>query len=389
MGGGRATAMARTVIIAGVLLAGVAAGRLGRAADPFWGADPTWRLLHEPAIKAELKLSPAQTRQLEILLDSLDVRFFPLRTKPHDEARKEATAVLAEAMSRLGTLLSKAQFRRFAELQLRMQGTAALLQEGMATAMKCTPEQRERLATIVSETHAATRDLEARAASGEPREPLENRYAALKREESEAIATILTPVQHAVWQKALGRDFDLARLGRPSYRPPELIDSGTWLNSEPLTLKSLAGNVVVVHFYAFGCINCIHNVPVYLDWQRRFRGRNVVILGIHTPETTAEEDPSAVSESAHDAGFEFPVLIDGAKANWNAWGNSMWPSVYLLDRRGSLRYFWPGELTWKGATGDEWMAARIEELLAEPDPATPAEALPEDETPAERGRGSG
>lgn len=92
----------------------------------------------------------------------------------------------------------------------------------------------------------------------------------------------------------------------------------------------------------------------------------MVILGIHTPETAAEQESAAVKTKADRAGLNFPVLIDGTKANWNAWGNSMWPSVYLVDKRGYLRYFWPGELKWRGATGDQWMQERIEELLAEP-----------------------
>jgi len=108
------------------------------------------------------------------------------------------------------------------------------------------------------------------------------------------------------------------------------------------------------------------NYPVYLDWQERFRDRDAVILGIHTPETAAEQKSAAVTTKADRAGFEFPVLIDGTKANWNAWGNTMWPSVYLVDKRGYLRYFWRGELKWQGATGDQWMQERIEELLAEP-----------------------
>ena len=94
----------------------------------------------------------------------------------------------------------------------------------------------------------------------------------------------------------------------------------------------------------------------------------MVILGIHTPETAAEQDTDSVSRKADAAEWDFPVLIDSTKANWNAWGNSMWPSVYLVDRRGYLRYFWPGELKWEGATGDVWMRERIEELLAEPPP---------------------
>ena len=55
--------------------------------------------------------------------------------------------------------------------------------------------------------------------------------------------------------------------------------------------------------------------------------------------------------------------IDNDMANWNAWGNSMWPSVYLIDRRGYLRYWWYGELNWKGAQGEKMMRQRIQELL--------------------------
>ena len=207
-----------------------------------------------------------------------------------------------------------------------------------------------------------------RATKGEPREPLEKEFARLKEAEMQDIVGILSSAQRTTWQKALGRDFDVRALGRPAYKPPELVESGGWLNSVPLTMKELTGKVVVVHFYAFGCINCIHNYPTYREWQERFRGKDVVILGIHTPETAAEQDTASVSRKADDAEWDFPVLIDSTKANWNAWGNSMWPSVYLVDRRGYLRYFWPGELKWDGATGDVWMRERIEELLAEPPP---------------------
>jgi peroxiredoxin len=367
--------MTRLMTVLWLLFALIVAPRFVFAADPFWGADPVWSLLHEPAVEQELKLSPAQSQRFRGLLDGLDVKFFPLRNQPRDEGSKQAAAILEQATKSLQTLLTKDQFRRFAEIQVRLQGTGALLQDALAKPMRYTPEQREQLTKVISESLAATRNLEARVAKGESREPLERQYAELKQEELQAVTGILTPAQQSVWRTALGRDFDMTRLGRPRYRAPELVDSGEWLNSEPLTLESLAGNVVVVHFYAFGCINCIRNYPTYLDWHEKFRDRTVVILGIHTPETSAEEDSAAVTTKAEDAEFKFPVLIDNAKANWNAWGNSMWPSVYLVDKRGYLRSFWPGELKWDGATGDEWMSARIEELLAEPDRASPAREL--------------
>ena len=349
------------------LLAGLITGvSRSPAADPFWGADPAWSLLHEPAVMQELALTPTQREQYCGLLDELDAKFFPLRNRPTDEATKGAAEILADATSRLEALLSEPQFRRLSAIQTRQQGTTALLQSRMTELLNYKPQQKERLEGVISETLAATRDLEQRVGNGEPREPLEKEYAELKRDERRKVIGVLTPAQQSLWQQTLGRDFDLTTLGRPAFKAPELIDSSEWLNSTPLTIKALAGKVVVVHFYAFGCSNCINNYPVYLDWQERFRDRDVVILGIHTPETAAEQESAAVKTKADRAGFEFPVLIDGTKANWNAWGNSMWPSVYLVDKRGYLRHFWPGELKWQGATGDQWMRERIEELLAEP-----------------------
>lgn len=149
-------------------------------------------------------------------------------------------------------------------------------------------------------------------------------------------------------------------------RAPDFIDSGHWANTaKPLLLSKLEGQVVVVHFYAFGCINCIQNYPVYLDWQKRFAHQNVTLVGIHTPETKSEQDMASVQQNAKESGFLFPILIDTDKKNWNAWGNSMWPSVYVIDKQGYVRHFWPGELRWEGATGDKYLREQIEQLLLE------------------------
>lgn len=355
--------VARGLLIASsVLLLGI-----GVAADPFWGADPAWSLIHEPAVERELKLSPAKSREFRRLLDECDAGFFPLRNKPSEEAAKGVTEAMGELTTKLQAMLSESQFRRLVEIQTRQQGTAALLRPGLSSLLNYTPRQKEELEQAVSETLAKTKELEQRAANGEPREPLEKQHTAIKQDELKKVIRTLNPAQKSIWQKSLGRDFDLKKLGQARFRAPELVDSGEWLNSDkPLTLESLAGKVVVLHFYAFGCINCIRNFPTYVEWQERFRDKDVVIIGIHTPETVAEQDSASVRAKAADAGFKFPVLIDGRKANWNAWGNSMWPSVYLIDKRGYLRHFWPGELKWKGATGDVWMQGKIEELLSEP-----------------------
>ena len=124
--------------------------------------------------------------------------------------------------------------------------------------------------------------------------------------------------------------------------------------------------MVVVHFWTFGCVNCAHNYPVYQQWARQYDPREVLVLGIHTPESEAEKDPAVLRNKITQEGLTFLIAVDNRKANWQAWANRVWPSVYLVDKNGRVRYWWYGELRWQGATGDQWMSAKIEELRAEP-----------------------
>ena len=58
-------------------------------------------------------------------------------------------------------------------------------------------------------------------------------------------------------------------------------------------------------------------------------------------------------------------LVDNDGANWNAWNNRVWPTVYVVDRRGIVRYGWEGELSYKGAPGEEKVRKLVDELLLE------------------------
>jgi hypothetical protein len=86
---------------------------------------------------------------------------------------------------------------------------------------------------------------------------------------------------------------------------------------------------------------------------------------VHTPEGGGEFDFDQMKRKADEAKFTFPIVTDNEKSNWNAWGNSMWPSVYLVDKKGYIRHWWYGELAWQGQDGEQQMRRRIEELLAE------------------------
>lgn len=58
-------------------------------------------------------------------------------------------------------------------------------------------------------------------------------------------------------------------------------------------------------------------------------------------------------------------MIDNGHKAWNGWANRMWPSTYLIDKRGDIRFWWYGELNWKGNQGEKMLRQRIEQLLAE------------------------
>lgn len=349
--------------LVGILVA--LAASPGVALDPYAGNDPFWILLHEPALREELKLTSAQHERWQSMLDKLDLRFFPLRNRPQNEAREGAAGITAEARDQLKKLLQPQQSKRLAQVVLQKIGTPALLRSEVAERMKYSAAQRQDLEQLLEKTQTAVAALEKEASEGHPREPLEKKYTQIKSDEHRQIQDLLKPEQKVAWRELFGPSFPLSKLGQPLFKAPELIDTGEWINGSPVQLKDLRGKVVVVHFYACGCINCIHNYPTYHEWAEHFAGKDVAILGIHTPETSSEREAANVRRKAAEAKFTFPVLIDGKNENWNAWGNSMWPSVYVLDKRGYLRYFWPGELKWQGATGDQYLRERIEELVKE------------------------
>ena len=148
-------------------------------------------------------------------------------------------------------------------------------------------------------------------------------------------------------------------------KAPELARITQWINSKPLALKDLRGKVVVLHFWTFGCINCQHNLSYYNRWQTDFAKDDMQIIGVHTPETAGEADEKHVRTRVGELGIKYPVAVDNESATWKAYKNRYWPSIYLIDKQGHIRYRWDGELEYQDSGGDKSMRARIKALLAE------------------------
>jgi peroxiredoxin len=146
---------------------------------------------------------------------------------------------------------------------------------------------------------------------------------------------------------------------------PKLRDVTEWINSDPLTMSKLRGKVVLVHFWTFGCYNCKNNYAHYKAWQERYAEKDVVIIGIHTPETPGERSVERIKSEAAKNGLKFPIAVDNDGSNWKAWNNRYWPTVYVVDRRGVVRYGWEGELDYRGARGEETIRKLVDSLLLE------------------------
>ncbi|MCX6379317.1 MAG: redoxin domain-containing protein [Armatimonadetes bacterium] len=150
---------------------------------------------------------------------------------------------------------------------------------------------------------------------------------------------------------------------------PKLIgEKSDWINTDEKPITFERGKVYVVEFWTFGCINCQRNLPTYAKWHKQFSKKGVTIIGVHTPETEEEKQTSNVRKQVKSLKIEYPVLLDMKGENWKRYDQQVWPSVYLVDKRGQARWGWIGELGYNGARGVEKMTTKIKELLAEKPP---------------------
>jgi cytochrome c biogenesis protein CcdA/thiol-disulfide isomerase/thioredoxin len=140
---------------------------------------------------------------------------------------------------------------------------------------------------------------------------------------------------------------------------PDFVGNDRWFNSEPLTLASLRGRVVLIDFWTYTCINCIRTFPYLKAWDAKYRDKGLTIVGVHSPEFGFEKKASNVERAIKQNGLEYPVAQDNEMATWNAWSNQYWPAEYLIDANGHVRYANFGE-------GDtDKTEAAIRELLAD------------------------
>jgi thiol-disulfide isomerase/thioredoxin len=124
---------------------------------------------------------------------------------------------------------------------------------------------------------------------------------------------------------------------------PELTGITNWINSQPLTLASLKGKVVLIDFWTYSCVNCVRTFPFLKAWYSKYKDQGLVIIGVHTPEFAFEHDPSNVEQAVKRFGIEYPVAQDNNYGTWRAYNNHYWPAEFLIGPNGHIRYTHFGE----------------------------------------------
>jgi len=117
---------------------------------------------------------------------------------------------------------------------------------------------------------------------------------------------------------------------------PEIDGATAWLNvAAPITLRQLRGKVVVLDFWTYGCVNCMHILRDLKTLEQRFP-QELVIVGIHSPKFTNEKDTDNLKRILVRYEIEHPVANDAGLEIWRRYGVQAWPTRVIIDPAGNL-----------------------------------------------------
>ncbi len=161
---------------------------------------------------------------------------------------------------------------------------------------------------------------------------------------------------------------------------PSIRGIQQWLNTpggEGIDLADLRGQVVLIDFWAYSCINCQRSIPHVVAWDAAYRPAGLQVIGVHSPEYAFEKDAANVAAGAEGFGITYPVALDNNLATWTNFRNRYWPAHYLIDKDGVVRHIAFGEGSYAATE------KLIRELLedADPDAALPPATEVQDDTP--------
>jgi thiol-disulfide isomerase/thioredoxin len=100
---------------------------------------------------------------------------------------------------------------------------------------------------------------------------------------------------------------------------------------------------VLVDFWTFGCINCRNTLPFIKGWHDRYRDQGLIVIGVHSPEFDEERKIENLRRAVASLAIRYPVVTDNDYQTWNAYNVEAWPTTFLLDKQGRIRWKHVGE----------------------------------------------
>lgn len=133
-----------------------------------------------------------------------------------------------------------------------------------------------------------------------------------------------------------GEGSTMPRQERPRIRAPELSGHRGWLNTDkPLSLAGLKGKVVLLDFWTYGCINCIHIIPDLKRLEKKYPNE-LVVIGVHSAKFDNEKDTENIRRIILRYEIEHPIVNDADFNIWRSYAVNAWPTRYLIDPAGYI-----------------------------------------------------
>lgn len=153
--------------------------------------------------------------------------------------------------------------------------------------------------------------------------------------------TIIVPV---LAQNEGDSELDSQFAGRPQNHIPEFPPTLQWINVDaPLTMESLQGKIVLFDFWTYGCINCIHMIPVLRQIEEKYP-EEVVVIGVHSAKFENEGVTENLRQIVQRYELHHPVINDNTFHVWQTFGAQAWPTLAVADPRGNLLARQSGEI---------------------------------------------
>ena len=127
-------------------------------------------------------------------------------------------------------------------------------------------------------------------------------------------------------------------------KAPNFPDAFDWINvSKPLSWEKLKGHIIVLDFWTYCCINCMHMLPALEELEKKYKGKSVVFIGVHSAKFFNEQDKKNIEQAVARYEISHPVVVDKNMSIWRKYDVGGWPTIIIIDPYGTIVYKQTGE----------------------------------------------